>query len=200
MSDGYLLRIGWSRSVHYPAVQALAAGVPGAWVTGVERDAVLAVPLADATPATIVRLLHWVGDWRGTTLELDGVPLGRLALYHLATTMQCATARALGGAGALHCWGLPQGRRQTLPCGLLETILPYQPDATPAAAWTTAIQATARLQATAACPFYDPPALAAAVNVWAQGKDPASVGIAHAWQRWREDRTAARLLGDIDIP
>ena len=199
MSDGYILRIGWSRSVHYPAVHALAVGVPGVRVEGVQRDAVLAVPLADVTPATIGRLLHWVRDWRGTTLELDGVPLGRLALYHLATTMECATARALGGAGALHCWGLPQGRRHTVPCGLLDTILPYQPDTTPAAAWTAAIQATARLQAVAACPFHDPPALAAAVEIWAQGKDPASAGITHAWQRWHEDRTAARLLTDADL-
>ena len=133
MTHGYVLRIGWSRSINYSAAQTLALAVPDARLEGAETEAVIGVPLATAPPATIVRLLHWVRDWRGTALELDGVPLSRLALYHLATTMECAAARALGGAGALHCWGLPEGQRRRLPCRFLDTILPYQPDGTPAA-------------------------------------------------------------------
>lgn len=111
-----------------------------------------------------------------------------------------APPRALGGAGALQCWGLPEGQRRRLPCRFLDTILPYQPDGTPAAAWTTAIHATARLQAVAACPAYNPAAVAEAVDRWTQGVDPATAGIANAWQRWQEDHTAARLLGEWAWP
>ena len=52
----------------------------------------------------------------------------------------------------------------------------------------------------AACPAYNPAAVAEAVDRWTQGVDPATAGIANAWQRWQEDRTAARLLGERAWP
>jgi hypothetical protein len=199
MTQGYTLELGWSRSAQYAQARAWAEAAPGASVTGEGHDLIIQVPLRDWPPARLLQLLHWAKDWKGTQLRLDGTPLPHLALWHLAATAECAADGLLGGAGPLHCWGVVEGRTHRVPCRFLDAILPYRRDDTPVAIWAAALHAAARTRTVAACPFYDPAAIAAALTGWGEGRDPIAALIPQAWQRWLEARTAKRLLTDVDL-
>ena len=73
--------------------------------------------------------------------------------------------------------------------------VPYRRDDTPVASWAAALPAAARPRTVAACPFSDPPAIAAALTGW----DPIAARIPQAWQRGVEAQTAARLLAEVDL-
>ena len=189
---GYALEFGPSTSSAFAAAVRQARTVPGATVrrgAGGER---WRVPLGAAPLAALCELVQRVGSWRQTAVTLDGVVLPRPASVQLEAVLGCAQERALGGAGLWHCWGLTHGLRRRLPCRFVEGLLPPTPDGTPTAVWLQVIDAAARCKCVAACPAYDPVAMAAAVRAWAAGEDPLGGGAPERIQ-------LQRLLRDVDL-
>ena len=121
----YELTFGFSTSPNYARAVRIASAVPGYRTAGDQRSALHIVPVAPAHATRLGLLLALASGWRGFSLTIDGVDVGRQGIAALLRALNCYRDRCLGGLKELHCWGLP-GRRGRVPCRAVEGHLPWR--------------------------------------------------------------------------
>jgi len=162
----YVLQFGVSPSTHYRTAVELARLVPGYECTGTGRELTHRVPADAGQLPLLERLIALIAGWRSTTLEIDGMMVGRAELHRLMRLIACHRERELSGLEELYCWGLPGEGTLAVPCRLVALSFPLSAPAayTDPALLGPLVTAHARAVMADACPAFDAEAIEAAAR------------------------------------
>ena len=97
------LTFGFSTSPNYERAVSIASAVSGYRTKGGQRGVLHIVPAVPAHAEQLAQLLAFVSDWRGFSLAVDGVAVGRRHIWALSRALSCYRDRRLGRLDELHC-------------------------------------------------------------------------------------------------